>query len=102
MRAQLLAKGKVHADLHWRHVAWLPSKERDACQIAPILIDITRLHNATEADQKLADAWLQTPPAQRHSIPAVEQQIRKLQSSLSTRLEAKLRPKQHESAPRLT
>jgi hypothetical protein len=90
---QFLANGSVHGDLRWRHVALLPSinKKEDTWQVAPILIDLTRVDTAAAADTALAQAWLKAAVLQRTPIPAVEQQIEQLRLELSTRVTEELR-----------
>jgi hypothetical protein len=88
---QFLANGSVHGDLRWRHVALLPSKKKGAWQVAPILIDLTRVATAAAADTALARAWLNAAGLQRTPIPAVEQQIEQLQRELSARVAEELR-----------
>jgi hypothetical protein len=76
----MLAKGWVHDDLMWRHLALLPEKSGSSWQVKPILIDLTRTSAADDADVALAKRWLNDNAVQRQPIPFVEGQIEVLMS----------------------
>jgi len=56
----MLAKGYMHADLEWRHVALLPTRNDNGWTLKPILIDLTRVrtvkdgHTGAELDTAMA------------------------------------------------
>jgi hypothetical protein len=86
----MLAEGKVHDDLMWRHLALLPEKSGSSWQVKPILIDLTRTSDADNADVALAKRWLIDTAAQRQPIPFVEGQIDVLMSKHRAWLDGEL------------